>query len=448
MTVVETLTLLRETPGTLDKKNIIKENNSPLLEIIFKDTYDPSVKYNVKKYEVWDKVLYSRELFGPDLQYYHIDNNYHVFHGVLEELATGRLTGNAAVKRIGEVIGYYVPEERWILDGVIQRNLKVGVSLDNYNDAVGKMAVQKYEVALADKFFDLKPEKQNEVVVSGQYYASRKLDGCRCTIHYDPRLNNLEFISRQGKKFWTLNNLIEPIMDVLSMVNEPVVLDGEVCIVDEQGNENFLGLMSEVTRKNHTIERPKFKWFDILTLEEFEGRKPSPDFTSRYNIMLDYYYHSSHPSEVEVLQQEKITSWDDFDWWSKQVSDNGWEGFMLRKDVPYKSGRSKDLLKVKKFQDAEYVVEDVVMGKVTYNEGGAKEYDAASSLVITHKGNKVYVGSGLSKEQRLRWYDHPEEVIGKTITVQYFEETRDKKTGEYSLRFPILKVVYENGRNV
>ena len=448
MNVVETLTLLRETPGTLDKKNIIKENNSDLLELIFKDTYDTSVKYNVKKYEVWDKVLYSRELFGPDLQYYHIDNNYCVFHGVLEQLASHELTGNAAAQRVGEVIGYFVPEERWILDGVLQRNLKVGVSLDNYNDAVGRAAVRKYEVALADKFFDLKPEKQNEVVMSGQYYASTKIDGCRCTIHYDPRLSKLEFISRQGKKFWTLNNLIEPIMDVLSMVNEPVVLDGEVCIVDEQGNENFLGLMSEVTRKNHTIERPKFKWFDILTLEEFEGRKPSPDFTSRYNIMLDYYYHSSRPSEVEVLQQEKITSWDDFNWWSKQVSENGWEGFMLRKDVPYKSGRSKDLLKVKKFQDAEDVVEDVVMGKVTYNEGGAKEYDAASSLVITHKGNKVYVGSGLSKEQRLRWYEHPEEIIGKTITVQYFEETRDKKTGEYSLRFPILKVVYEGGRNV
>ena len=53
MTILEIFNLLRETPGTLDKKNIIKENNSDLLEQIFKDTYDTSVKYNVKKYEVW-----------------------------------------------------------------------------------------------------------------------------------------------------------------------------------------------------------------------------------------------------------------------------------------------------------------------------------------------------------------------------------------------------------
>ena len=105
------------------------------------------------------------------------------------------------------------------------------------------------------------------------------------------------------------------------------------------------------------------------------------------------------------------------------------------------------LIKVKKFQDAEYVVEDVINGTAVYNEGGMKEYDIVSALVIKHKDNIVKVGSGLSKEQRLRWFSNPEEIIGKTITVQYFEETQDSKTKEYSLRFPVLKHVYENGRN-
>jgi DNA ligase-1 len=99
-------------------------------------------------------------------------------------------------------------------------------------------------------------------------------------------------------------------------------------------------------------------------------------------------------------------------------------------------------------QDAEYEVIGVETGKATYNEGGHKEFDVASALYIKHKDNIVKVGSGLSKEQRLRWFDHPEEIIGKTITVQYFEETQDSKTKEYSLRFPVLKCVYEDGRNV
>lgn len=440
MSVVDTLTLLKGIPGTLAKKAIIQANNSPLLEQIFQDTYDESRKYNVKKYEVIESG------FEP----LSIDNEYHIFHELLNALAERRYTGNEAVELVGKVIGQFTPAERWILDGILKRNLKVGVSLDNYNDAVGKMSIQKYEVALADKFFDLKPEQQDEIINSGEYYASRKLDGCRCTIHVirDGNGVDIDFISRQGKKFTTLDNLGLAINEVTRSLFGHWVLDGEVCLVDDEGNENFLGLMSEITRKDHTIKNPKFKWFDLLKYSEFLGEEESPIFSQRYSEMIDLLYHSSRPKSIEVLKQDRIHSWDDFNKWSTAVSDRGWEGFMLRKDVPYKKGRSKDLLKVKKFQDAEYIVEDVVMGKVSYNEGGVKEYDAVSSLVINHKGNKVYVGSGLSKEQRLGWYEHPEEIIGKTITVQYFEETKDKKTGALSLRFPILKYVYENGRDV
>ncbi len=440
MNVVEVLETLRKTAGTLDKKNIIKENKSDLLTQIFQDTYDESRKYNVKKYEVIDTIMSGA----------HIDVSYSIFHDALNLLANRAITGDAAVEYIGKVIGSFAPEERWILDGILQRNLKVGVSLDNFNDAMGLKSIKKYEVALADKFFDLKPKDQDAVVTGGEYMASQKLDGCRCTIHYDPDTQEVKFISRQGKEFTTLSNLIPAVRELLRYASQKIVLDGEVCILNEDGSESFHGLMSEVTRKNHTIERPVYKWFDMLTLDEFNGLSESKPFVERYDEMVETYYQLNQDIyyQIQLLPQMHISSWDEFDQWRKEVDENGWEGFMLRKNVPYKSGRSKDLLKVKKMQDAEYIVEDVVMGKVSYNEGGVKEYDAASSIVISHKGNKVYVGSGLSKEQRLRWFDHPEEIIGKTITVQYFEETQDKKTGEYSLRFPILKVVYENGRNV
>ena len=440
MTIVEVLTTLKSTASTLDKKNIIKENKSDLLTQIFQDTYDESRKYNVKKYEVIESG------FEP----LSIDNEYHIFHELLNALTERRYTGNEAVELVGRVMGQFNPEERWILDGILQRNLKVGVSLDNFNDAMELKTIKKYEVALADKFFDLKPKDQDAVVTGGEYMASQKLDGCRCTIHYNPDNQEVKFISRQGKEFTTLSNLIPSVRELLRYASQKMVLDGEVCILNEDGSESFHGLMSEVTRKNHTIEHPVYKWFDMLTLDEFEGRTESKPFVDRYNEMVETYYQLNQDTynQIQLLPQMHISSWDEFDQWRKEVDEKGWEGFMLRKNVPYKSGRSKDLLKVKKMQDAEYVVEDVVTGKVTYNEGGAKEYDAASSLVITHKGNKVYVGSGLSKEQRLRWFDHPEEIIGKTVTVQYFEETKDKKTGAFSLRFPILKFVYENGREV
>lgn len=66
---------------------------------------------------------------------------------------------------------------------------------------------------------------------------------------------------------------------------------------------------------------------------------------------------------------------------------------------------------------------------------------------ILHKGNDVSVGSGLSLEQRRYYKDHQDELVGKTVTIQYFEETTDKD-GNMSLRFPTCKYIYENGRDI
>jgi hypothetical protein len=58
------------------------------------------------------------------------------------------------------------------------------------------------------------------------------------------------------------------------------------------------------------------------------------------------------------------------------------------------------------------------------------------------------VGSGISKEQRILWRKDPSKIIGKEVTIQYFEETMDSKTGMFSLRFPVLKHVYDKKREV
>lgn len=434
--------IIAATPGATDKKTLIQSHNSELLHQIFEDTYDESKKYYVKKFE-----MPHPDILGVNT----IDENYTVFHDMLISLSKREVTGQAAIDWVEETIGSFVAEDRDILTRILDRNLKIGVSLDNYNNAVGIQAIKKYQVALAEKLQDVKGVD----IFDGTYYMSRKLDGCRCNIHIineiqsDGNLNQeVKFISRQGKEFNTLDNLIPSIKKITEMLNGHWVLDGEVCLIDEKGQENFRGLMSEVTRKNHTISNPKFMWFDIVKYDEFLGQATSPDFSLRYQNMCELYYEAGAPGDVEVLKQDLLLTEEQFNQAQEIVKKEGWEGLMLRKNVPYKSGRTKDLIKVKKMQDAEFIVEDVIEGQAVYNEGGAKTYDVISALCIMYKGNVVKVGSGLSKEQRIAWRKDRNLIVGKTITVQYFEETMDKKTGEYSLRFPILKYVYEHGRTV
>lgn len=431
MTIYEILENIADTAGSNDKKTILKDNMSNTLKLIFEDTYGPQ-KYYIKKFEP-----------NGDCGHLSIDNDYGTFHCMLVDLVNRVVTGDAAYQKLQENVALFDSWSQNVLCRIIDRNLKVGISLDNFLDVIGEKK-SKFEVALAmnlDKVKGINP-------IDGTYFISRKLDGCRCICYVSKfgSFTSVKFISRQDKPITTLDNLVEPIKAFTQHLPDGNwVLDGEVCIIDADGNESFQGLMKEITRKNHTIKMPKYNVFDCMDREVFDGNREGIRFSNRLHMMNELLVSNIN---VWVIDQERVTSQEVLDKWTAKAKELGWEGCMLRKDAPYKRGRSKDLIKIKKFKDAEYIVEGIIEGTATYNEGGAKEYPVVAALTITHKGNQVKVGSGLSKEQRIGWLQNPEEIIGKTITVQYFEETQDSKTGEYSLRFPVLKYVYENGRDI
>jgi DNA ligase-1 len=188
--------------------------------------------------------------------------------------------------------------------------------------------------------------------------------------------------------------------------------------------------------------------FDIISHDEFYSKKGHSN--------KPYSIRSSNLTEVmkkntcvclTVLDQEKVKDDDHFQEWVKKSSKLKWEGLMLRADSPYKGKRSKDLLKVKKFFDDEYTVIDVKTGPFRYvkNSKEAEEI-MLSAVVIQHKGYTVDVGSGFSIEQRKEFYADPSKILGKIVTVQYFEQTKNQDGG-ISLRFPTLKYIHGDSRD-
>ena len=70
-----------------------------------------------------------------------------------------------------------------------------------------------------------------------------------------------------------------------------------------------------------------------------------------------------------------------------------------------------------------------------------------SCFYIKHKDNLVRVASGFTIEQRQDFYKNPDAILGKIITVQYFEETKNQEGG-ISLRFPTFKILHGEMRTV
>jgi DNA ligase-1 len=78
------------------------------------------------------------------------------------------------------------------------------------------------------------------------------------------------------------------------------------------------------------------------------------------------------------------------------------------------------------------------------NDGN--KYDVFFFFFVLSLGNDVSVGSGFSLQKRLDYANHPDLILGKLITVQYFSESLGD-SGNLSLRFPSVKAVYDDGRD-
>lgn len=105
---------------------------------------------------------------------------------------------------------------------------------------------------------------------------------------------------------------------------------------------------------------------------------------------------------------------------------------------------SRNMMKVKEWEDAEYIVKSVEMGLMRMPDTGEDKY-VVTNVLIEHKGNPVSVGSGFSNQSRIAYAKDPSLIIGKPITVRYFSESK-KENGTLSLRFPSVKTVYEEGK--
>ena len=403
------------------------------------NTYSPYIKFGVTSEQV---KKFMSGLPGPDLFADEMG-----VEELLDKLAKRELTGYQALQIICDVLWPLPENVRDVLYNILDKNLKIRMDAKSINKVIPDL-IPIFEVSLCNVYF----ERQHKVdFLKDMWLASRKLDGCRCITIIDHQ-GTIRFFSRQGKEFFTLGK-IGTQLQRLGMKN--TVFDGEMCIVDSMGNENFKAITKEITRKDHTIQNPKYKVFDMMTLDEFESRHTDRKFFDRYTELLDWELTYNQDRQeyggaqmIQVVEMVVIENQQQFDERFDEAKAKGWEGLVIRKNDTTICKRSDSMLKVKAFKDAEYVVEDVEFGPFrVIKDGREVEEEVMTNAFITHKGNRVSVGSGWSLEQRRQYKEHPEELIGKTITVQYFEETTDKD-GNVSLRFPTCKFVYENGREV
>ena len=276
---------------------------------------------------------------------------------------------------------------------------------------------------LANKYFD-KPE-----IVEGKEFAlTTKIDGGR--IIALKKDNVVKFYTRAGQEY---EGLVDLEREMMSFMPENTCLDGEITLLDSKGltsKEQYKETM-KITRKDGEKHGIKMKCFDIMTADQFIAQKCGTIHKER-RLNLDNIFNLhefKYFEKLEVLYQgtdiNKILEWLNYN------IEHDEEGVMINiSDAPYEFKRTNSLLKVKKMHDMDLPV-------LGFEEGTNQYVGSVGSIITEYKGFKLKVGSGISKELRKQMWEHQEDYIGLTMSVQYFEETTNQNGG-ISLRFPIF----------
>jgi len=357
-------------------------------------------------------------------------NSYTDLFKLLDDFSNRKITGDKALLYLYFFIQKYKKYEEIILR-IIDKNLKVRAKETLINDVFPGL-IKTFDVALANKY---KPK----LVETGSWFISRKLDGVRCLVHVDINKKTVKCFSRQGNQFKTLSKLEQSIKDNFKLFDGNYFLDGEVVSMKE-GVENFKSLMEKIKRKNYTMENPSYFVFDMIKEEDFYDKKSKEILSTRLKRLQNTV--SNKIKHIKLLEQIPYTH-KIFNEMVAKSQHFGWEGLMLRKDVGYEGKRTNNLIKYKEMLDDEYKVIGIETGPFRYinpKTGLEIEMETMSAVVIDYKNTKV--GSGFSIEERMKFYKNPELIIGKIITVQYFEKTQD------SLRFPIFKGLHGEKRTM
>lgn len=356
------------------------------------------------------------------------------FYNLADQLATRKLTGNAAISAVAELQSSATEMEwnKWYRR-ILIKDLRCGVSEKTINNVVGKKnadySVPVFSCQLAHD------GANHESKVSGKKFIEVKLDGVRViTIVYPS--GHVDQYSRNGKELVNFPHIKQQFAKHAATLSEPTVFDGEVM------SASFQDLMKQVHRKSDVQSTDAvLNLFDILTLKDFQSGA-SPRTQIERSTWLRQWMEpiQSHMPNVTVvghvlLDLDKPDHKQKFKEINQQAIDGGYEGIMIKDpEAPYECKRSVAWLKQKPFIEVSLTV-------VGVEEGTGKNAGRLGALICEGMDDDVFVrtnvGSGLTDVLREELWADQTLVVGQIVEIRADAKTRSQDSEDvFSLRFP------------
>lgn len=291
---------------------------------------------------------------------------------------------------------------------------------------------RRFDVSLAAKYVDRKEKGKLDF----PYVYQPKLDGLRCYIGKEED-GNLHARSRNHKEYVSVPHILEdPVVTMLFDRWPELVLDGE--LYNHELKSNFNKIVSIVRKTKPSDEDIaesarliKFNCFDC-----YFGNEPELKYMERNGMLIDaasevdgedsplVFVSSAGITSADNAENEFLDTEEQTEAKIREYIELGYEGIMLKKDVPYFFGRSSDLLKYKFFKDEEFKLVDIEEGK------GNLKGVASIAWLEDKRGVKFKAGVTGTQEYARDLLRNKDKYIGKMATVKYQDLTPEGEDGK------------------
>lgn len=421
MNTFKILNQLSATNSSLEKLQILKDNqDNELLKQVFYLAYNTQIRFWIKKRPEILVTANSCVSLSSALTL------------LVETVASRKLTGNAAIAFVQQLLTSLSSNDQEVLLRVIERDLKCGTGTSLANKVWSKLILD-YPVLLCNKF-NVKTESKIKYPAICQV----KMDSSRINFEFDQG-KVISITTRNGQ---TID--ITPFLDITLSNLDHFILDGELMYSLEGSDldrKTSSGIINKAIKGTISSEESKglnLVCWDILPYDDFIKGECPIKYVDRFFQLNNTI--GSDIKRIKIVDSKIVNSKEEA---LAQYNTNlelGLEGCILKNaDAVWSSKRSNDYLKLKNESTADLLVIGYKLG-----EEGTQFAGMLGSLICTTSDSKLVVNVGSGFKHKLGERDDPESYVGRIIEVKYNEVISSKNATTKSLFLPIFSCVRED----
>lgn len=448
MTLYEIIKDLEATSGTNDKiaKVAALSDNQTLRQMLFLEN-DQNTSFGMKKVPAPalnanfpEAPLEIKDVFST-----------------LDDLATRRLTGNAAKEQVAHELACMSEHNQYLYTQLIKRDLRIAMGLKNVNKALGKDFLQETPYMRCDlttkkTLAKIQYPAISEVKMDGQYLNHIVRNGC------------YEAVSRNGKPYDFMGVMDEDFAKLAQILETDYnivdpVFNGEAVVKDDEGNvlprttgNGIIQKFGKDTGNIFDAENVLAVLWDVLPYEAYRNKNWKVPRKDRREILVAALAKLDSP-RIRMVEFKEVQNFAEAVAYNTEVMARGDEGTILKDERgPWKAHTSPWQLKLKlKFE--------IDLKVVGFEEGadGKKFKDSLGALIIESECGmlRCKVGTGFKEkfcpakdkgtkkeysDDMVRQYiwDNRDEFLGKIVTVEANDIVQDRNSDILKLFLPVF----------